>query len=172
MSGLTKNNIMESTIKIGNSSRGIHSVPIIKIVQPVSLIKPDPHMDIEDVRDQLISEFLHTPVMANPNSFFMVTGRWLVPFENSKSQITTISAIEEGQLFHTMKHAMFERFISYDNLVEINEFKSRITTIKEGIHGPVPFGYDVYLQITNFFDFIHTLPYNGDPVNTPIDVRK
>lgn len=167
MSAMTKNNIMGSTLKISTSSRGVHGVPVIKIIQPLSLIDPPIHMDVE-LKDELIASFLQTPCMAHPNSLFRVDTRWTA--EEEKVRITTISAIEEGQVFHTFKHAILDRLISYDNLVEINEFEKSNARINDC--GPVPFDYDKYLQIKQFFDWVWEQPYNGDPVNTPIQTRR
>lgn len=161
---------MESTLKIGTSSRGIHGVPVIKIVQPIHLVNPDPSLDIDDVKDELISSFLHTPVMQFPNILFIVDSHFNYPAETPKFRITTISAIEEGQIFHTFKRVILDRLISYDNLVDINEFERSNARINDC--GPVPFDYDKYLQIKQFFDWVWEQPYNGDPVNTPIQTRR
>lgn len=173
MSEVTKNNIMESTLKIDYSGRGVHGIPVIKIIQPVHLVESTNNEAIEDVRDRLIAEFLHTPSMVNRNHFFRLDTYGPLPTgkENIKPiAVTTISAIEEGQMFHTFKHAILDRLISYDNLVEINEFKNSIVINPEqsGNHGPVPSGYDKYLKIQEFFDWLWDQPY---AINTPISDR-
>lgn len=161
---------MESTLKIDTSSRGIHQVPIIKIVQPIKLIEPNPVEDIDDVKDKLIREFLHTPCMANRNHFFRTDSHFPHPLENPRVFITTISAVEEGQMFHTFKHAIFERLISYENLCECIEFDKRSSD--QQTNRPAPFDWDKYLKIKEFFDWVWEQPYNGDPVNTPIETRR
>jgi len=162
---------MESTLKIATSSRGVHGVPVIKIVQPVYLSNPIPGYDFEDVKDELISSLLHTPCMQYPNQLFRVDSRFQYPADGeSKVVITTISAIEEGQMFHAFKHAIFDRLISYENLCDCIEFEKRPSG--PGAHGPVPFDYDKYLKIKEFFDWVWDQPYNGDPVNTPIETRR
>lgn len=151
---------MGSTLKIATSNRGVHGVPVIKIIQPLDLIDPPIYEGVE-LKDELIASFLHTPCMAHPNSLFRVDTRWTA--EESKVRITTISAIEEGQMFHTFKHAILDRLISYDSLVEINEFEISSSNIN-GL-GKTPLDYDKYLQIKQFFDWLWDQPYAS---NTPI----
>lgn len=170
---------MESTLKIDYSGRGVHGIPVIKIVQPLHLVESTNNEAIEDVRDRLIAEFLHTPCMAHRNHYFRLD-TYNNPIPTGKStdkQITvsTISAIEEGQMFHTFKHAILDRLISYDNLVEINQLENSLGDYKDRVKAgktPAPFGYDTYLKIKEFFDWVYAQNYNGDPVNTPIEVRK
>lgn len=158
---------MESTLKIDYSGRGVHGIPVIKIVQPLYLVESTNNEAIEDVRDRLISEFLHTPCMVHRNHFFRLdtyggpipTGKQ----NDKKISVTTISAIEEGQMFHTFKHAILDRLISYDNLVEINEFERSSSNING--FGKTPLDYDKYLQIKQFFDWLWDQPYAS---NTPI----
>lgn len=172
MSEVTKkNNTMGSTLKISTSSRGVHGVPVIKIIQPINLIDPPIHMDVE-LKDELIASFLHTPCMTNPNSLFRVDTRWTA--EDAQVRITTISAIEEGQIFHTFKHAILDRLISYDNQVEINILKNQIKNLEipKGATHKAPVDYDKYLKIQEFFNWLWEQPYNGDPVNTPIETRR
>lgn len=168
---------MESTLKISTSGRGVHGVPVIKIVQPVHLVNPDPTLDIDDVRDELLSSLLHTPCMQYPNLLFKVDAHFITPSDNHTHRTTIISAIEEGQVFHTFKHAILERLISYDNLVEINILEKSLKTLDmshptEQNTRPCPGDYGKYLKIKEFFDWVWEQPYNGDPVNTPIETRR
>lgn len=160
---------MGSTLKISTSSRGVHGVPVIKVIQPINLIIPNPNEDV-DIKDELIASFMHTPSMAYPNNLFKVDSRFTS--EEQGVKVTIISAIEEGQMFFTFKHAILNRLISYKNLVEIRERENELKTSDKSKTHPVPFDYDKYIKINEFFDWLWEQNYNGDPVNTPPTTRR
>jgi len=160
---------MGSTLKISTSSRGVHGVPVIKVIQPTNLIIPNPNEDV-DIKDELIASFLHTPSMAYPNDLFKVDSRFTS--DEQGVRVTMISAIEEGQMFFTFKHAILNRLISYKNLVEIQKLENELKSADDTSTRPMPFDYDKYIKIKEFFDWVWEQNYNGDPVNTPPTTRR
>lgn len=157
MSPADKSNVMKSTIKIDYSGRGEHGVPVIKIVQPVEVTQSTCNENIDDVRDRLISEFLHTPQMVNRNHVFAIDTCMPHPFGNPTVNVTTISAIQESQIFRFFKNQILDRIVEYETLCKVAEWKhNNVNPIEVE---KMPEGYESYVKIAGFFEWLEKQPY-------------
>lgn len=166
---------MESTLKIDYQGRGTHFVPVIKIVQPIVTAGTSSDDEFDDPKDKLIYDFLNTPLMNRKNSLFEVHSNFSHPSENPKVYITTISAIEEDNLFSRIKRIIQERLISDYDFYECHN-KDKSNNVDNEV--PMPIGFDKYQKIETFFDWLSKEDYwnntspeitsrEGDEVQTP-----
>jgi hypothetical protein len=147
---------MESTLKIATESRGTHLTPIIKIIQPIALVNPDPTEDYDE-RDKLIANFLHTPCMAERNTLFEVCSHYPHPMnEDAQVYITTIAALEENNFLHRMRWAMIHRYIPHDDIYEFNAIGNKIKSgeQEEWPKEKVSIYMSMWHSINNFFDML------------------
>lgn len=150
---------MKSTIKIATESRGTQLIPVIKIIQSLDDLHPDcSENDIHEL-DRLIAYFLHLPLMTNRNYLFQVTSHFDHPAENPQIAVTVISPIEETDVFRTMKNAIRDRLFSYDEIIDINQ---TINGIPNTVTKEHPSGYNSFIYINEFFEWLESQPYHSD----------
>lgn len=137
---------MKSTLKIDYASLD-GGRPVIKIIQPSSALELKDYPDGDyDVRDKLISDFLHHPLSAAPNTLFEVVNRG--PLEKAEYSVTIISPLDVDQQFYRFKHTILNKMVPWSTLVHINSGlneKNDLANLK---------GYENYLKITQFFDWL------------------
>lgn len=147
---------MKSTIKIDLESQHTGSTPVIKIIQSIDAL--DENSPEFDVRDKLIRDFLHAPCMVERNGWFQLATYFPHPIEAPKVHITTISPVKEESLFYNFRHAILNRVVPYNTLLEMNRNEKSDPDTRR-----TP--YDMELEankINEFFDWVSQLPYADD----------
>lgn len=149
---------MKSRIKI-DYERGVRNNPVIKIITPPQELlfpptSPGGSEDIEEeVQDRLIADLLHSPCHVDPNNFFEV--KTTFPLD-SGARLTTIGAVQEEDILYTFRHAVLNRYIPYNDIVEINRefgFNSRgMDGLNEAQNENVNFSK--FKKIHQFFDWL------------------
>lgn len=150
---------MESTLKIDYQSRGKHFAPIIKIVQPIRMSGQPSDEEFDDPKDKLISNFLHTPCILKGNFIFEVHSRDQHPSDNPRVIITTISAIEEDNLFRRLKSYIMDRIISWEDINACHELQQTKPDSNYDHIQNVPLGFDKYQKIEEFFAWLSKQDY-------------
>lgn len=118
---MLKDNKMKSTLKIDYSSRPNGGRPVIKIVQPIELLKAENYAEDVDVRDVMIRDYLHTPCMSDRNGLFRVSSHFETPHGNNPTHyITNIDVVPEEEMFYTFRHAILNRLIPYNTLLSMD----------------------------------------------------
>ena len=102
MSLMSRKVKMKNTLKIEYQQRMNGGVPVIKIVQSVSTLNPDPSEDI-DPKDTLLNVFLHDPMNSNPTKLFGVSSFYPHPFDNPTHHITNIEPIRNEGFFSRLR---------------------------------------------------------------------
>jgi len=167
---------MKSRIKI-DYERGIRNNPVIKIITPIPdetirrLESPLSNEDIEeDVQDRLVKDLLHSPCKCDPNYFFEIKSSF--PLDIG-SKVTTIGAIQEEDILYTFRHAILNRYVPYNDVVEINRefgFMSRATDGLDTAQSKNQY-FELFKKIHQFFDWLDVTeqaawverhPYIGD----------
>lgn len=123
---------MNARIKI-DYERGLQNHPVIKIIRPAENkllpTTPGSNEDIEeDVQDRLVTDLLHSPCKVDPNEFFEIKSNFPV---DGGPRITTIGAIQEEDILYRFRHAILNRYVPYNDIVDINRdigLTSRITS--------------------------------------------
>lgn len=146
MSQVTRKKQMESTIKIDYSS--IVSKPVIKIINPKELNEDS------DVRDRMVSDFLHDPVLRDRNTIFVLHQHFDL---KSPFKLTTIKSVDYFEAIEEIKNQILFRVLSADSVSECRELYDTIQ-IAEGVQ-KAPVGYDKFLKIVEFFKWVSEQDY-------------
>lgn len=148
---------MKSTIKIDLESQNSGSMPVIKIVQPIDL--PDENSPDYDVKDKLISIFLHQPCMVERNFMFELATCFPHPIDNPRVNVTTISPIKEENVFYKVRHIILNRLVPYNSIIELNSCGQVALKNKKDGKSPMPERGDLYFKIHEFFDWVEKTGY-------------
>lgn len=147
---------MKSTIKIDYEGSRKNSA-IIKIVVPYEEKNggetPGFNEDqVEDVRDKLISDFLHTPYQVDKNTLFELKTHYPI----SGGHVTTIGPILNESLFYRFRGHVLNTFIPYEDLRALNSGENSENVSIES--------KDNFKRINGFFDWVDTLKWCGDSI--------
>lgn len=146
MSQVTKKKQMESTIKIDYSSAV--NQPVIKIITPKELNEDS------DVRDKLLSQFLHDPVLADRNVLFSLAEHFDL---KSPFKLTTIKALDYFTMIDEIKNILLFRIMDRDSVSESREFYDMIP-VSDGVQKSPP-DYDKFIKVVEFFKWVQDQPY-------------
>lgn len=153
---------MKSTLRIDYQSGSHGSDPIIKIVQPVevleSLVEPD-----YDVRDRLIRDLLQRPGYSDRNYWFQLDTYYPNDMEKPTAHISNIIAVRQEDLFYKFRHAILNRMVCYNELVETNHAISNKKPDQE-----IKLGEN-FKKITEFFDWLDTATWPSYEEQNPYE---
>lgn len=119
---------MKSTLKIDYQS----GLPVIKIVQPVSVLNPSPDEDV-DPKDTLLAEFLKKPINTERNYIFALSSYYEHPnFDNATHHITNIMPVEKQDMLSKIKSMLYHEAHSRQLFLD-EEISSLFNKIYEAI---------------------------------------
>lgn len=144
-------NKMKSTVKMTYES-SVENNPVIRIVIPESIIIED---DPDDVRDKHVRDFITSPLYSEPNQFFEV--KTAFPIESQGVFVTTIGPIKPDQMLFRFRHAILNRFVSYDSIVKLNSISGSDRRSR-----PAEKGEADYDKIHEFFDYLDELTFEQE----------
>lgn len=154
---------MKSTIKIDLESQNYGSTPVIKIIQPSEFL--DENSPDFDVRDQMIRDFLHHPSNIERNGWFELSTHFT--HEVTGIHVTKITPVKEPDILYKIRHAVLNRLVPYNSIVELNSCSQVAIKNKKDGKSPMPLRGDLYFKIHEFFDWVEKTGYCSYEDQTP-----
>lgn len=118
---------MKCTLKIDFQQINTQGIPVIKIIQPESIMNPNQYDDV-DPKDTLLKNFLHSPYSLERHKLFKLETYFPVTFENPTHYITTIAPITHEEMLKDLKYMVQNQFkneiLSGEQSDKIDEFFS------------------------------------------------
>lgn len=126
---------MKSTVKIDYQIYGNGGLSVIKIVQPLEVLKPEPQDDV-DPRDTMVAQFVHNPISQNPSDLFVRDTYYPHPFDNPTHYVTKIKAVSNEERIYTLENILINTIVEWNIPFEVKEIEKFFERINAAIGEP------------------------------------
>ena len=123
---------MKSTVKIDYQLYGNGGLSVIKIVQPLEVLNPQPQDDV-DPRDTMVSQFVHNPISQNPSDLFVRDTYYPHPFDNPTHHVTKIKAVANEERIYTLENLLINTIVEWKIPFEVSEIEKFFERINKAI---------------------------------------
>lgn len=123
---------MKSTVKIDYQLHGNGGLSVIKVVQPLEVLNPQPQDDI-DPRDTMVAQFVHNPLSQEPSDLFVRDSYYPHPFDNPTHYVTKIKAVSNQERIYTLENLLINTIVGWKIPFEVKEIEKFFERINAAI---------------------------------------